>query len=287
MRVSVNVIRTNHHSSNVCRHMAEGVEAAGDKIEMRSDSDADMKGFDAAIFWGFWENCQRIVEVCRREGKPWVYVDLAYWGRDKNYFKVSVNERHPDDYLMKWDAPSDRWDALGLEIKPWRKPSTTAPIILAGMSGKAAWSWKFGPTVQQAGNVYERWAVAQIKNHTERQIIYRPKPNWVAATPIDGASYDKTRPVELMLKGAHCVVTHHSNVGTDAIIAGVPVFTRRGAAIHMGMSDSHLSEIEAPVYPDGREQWAANLAYCQWTLNEMAAGACWKHLKARVLKEMV
>jgi hypothetical protein len=261
--------------------MAEGCSAIGDKVQIRTDADADMKDFDVAIFWGFWENCQRIVEVCRRENKPWVYVDLAYWRREFGYFKVTVNDRHPEAYLMNRQAPSDRWDSLHVRIEPWKKESAaTAPVLVAGMSGKAAWSWKF-----QAAE-YERNVIARLRNITKRPIIYRPKPNWHQAAHIDGSKFDKLTPVDKALATAHCVVTHHSNVGCDAIVAGVPVFCRRGAALPMSLPDSDLTKIETLFYPEGREQWAANLAYCQWNLQEMAGGECWKYLKAHVLSDL-
>jgi hypothetical protein len=280
MRVSVNIIKTTFLSGRVCGAMAEGIEACGDKVDRRSDLEHRMKGYDAAVFWGYWEPCQLIERSCREAGIPFVYVDLAYWGREQNYYKAAVNARHPTTYLMLNPMPSDRWDALGVKIQPWRRSegSVLRPIVVAGMSGKGAWSWGF------QGGQYEKWAIGELRRFSERPIIYRPKPNWAQAKPITDTAFDRTSPVGSLLNTAHCVVTHHSNVGSDAIVAGVPVFTRHGAAIHMGLPDNDLSRIEAPAYPDGREQWAANMAYTQWTLAEMSAGKCWGHLKQRVLE---
>lgn len=276
MKVSVNIIKNSHNAERVCRAMAEGINRVGDITELRSDHDFRMKGFDAAVFWGYWEPCQLVEKSCREAGIPFVYVDLAYWGRDAGYFKATVNARHPTAYVMNKSLSPDRWNALGIKISPWQHNHGEAPIILAGMSGKGAWSWKF------QGGEYEQKMVKEIRRYTGRSIIYRPKPNWAQAKPIEGTTFDRQTNINRLLGGAHCVVTHHSNVGSDAIVAGVPVFTRHGAALHMGLSDSDLSKIEAPSYPDGREQWVANMAYTQWTLKEMAAGKCWAHLKKEV-----
>lgn len=276
MRVSINIIKSSFNSGRVCRAMAEGVNACGDATELRSDHDFRMKGFDAAVFWGYWEPCQLVEKSCREAGIPFVYVDLAYWGREAGYFKAAVNARHPTAYVMNKSLPADRWDALGVKIASWRRNHHSgAPIILAGMSGKGAWSWGF------KGGEYEQNAVREIRKYSDRPIIYRPKPNWAQAQPIPGTTYDRQSPIGKLLNGAHCVVTHHSNVGSDAVVAGVPVLTRHGAAIHMGLPDD-LTRIESPGEPDGREQWAANMAYTQWTLKEMAAGKCWSHLKKEV-----
>jgi hypothetical protein len=43
------------------------------------------------------------------------------------------------------------------------------------------------------------------------------------------------------------------------------------------VTEHDLSRIEFPIKPD-RDQWAANLAYTQWTMDEMARGWAWAHL---------
>lgn len=271
MRVSINIITGSPNPTSVCGAFAEGVRTFGDQAVKRSDRDFNMGGFDAVVFWGYWENCQKVEAAAREKGIPFIYVDLAYWRREQGYYKASLNFRHPTKYIMKMDCPPDRWDSLGLKIKPWTKDGST--VIVAGMSGKGAWSWK------QAAGAYEAAAIAKLQELTKRRIIYRPKPNWHQAMPIAGSAFDRTTSIDALLRSTHCVVTHHSNVATDAIIAGVPVITRHSAALPMGLPDTELDRIETPVYPDGREQWAANLAYCQWTLKEMANGTCWRYMR--------
>jgi hypothetical protein len=272
MRVSVNILEQNPNAAKVTRPFAEGITAAGDTVIVRSERDSDMRGFDAAVFWGYVTSCQQIEAACRQKGIPFIYVDFGYWRREKGYYKAALNARHPTAYLMQRAMPADRWESLRMTIQPWRKKNG-GPIILAGMSGKGAWSWNW------KDSAYETAVVNDLKDLTKRKLIYRPKPNWHQSTPIRGTIFDRLTPIDKLLNGAHCVITHHSNVGSDAIIAGVPVFTKHGAALPMGLLDTELARIEDPAYPDGREQWAANLAYCQWTLQEMASGKCWKHMR--------
>jgi len=77
--------------------------------------------------------------------------------------------------------------------------------------------------------------------------------------------------------GCHAVVTHHSNIAIDALVNGVPAFCWSGAATCMSLQD--LAQIEKPLRPPAREQWLANIAWCQWTVGEMASGAMWRQLK--------
>jgi hypothetical protein len=71
-------------------------------------------------------------------------------------------------------------------------------------------------------------------------------------------------------------VTWTSNVAVEAIVAGVPAFVSRysAAAPMAGMLDTLEHRIETPPMPDGREGWAASLAYGQFTLAEIASGYC-------------
>lgn len=270
MRVSINVLSRNGNAVRTCRPFAQGVERCGDKVKLRTENDYQMDDFDIAILWGFLVPCQTIIKSCRDSGKPFIFIDLGYWRRDHHYVKVTVNDRHPTAYLMKQPMPATRFNKLKLTIKPWRG-STNGYILLAGMSGKAAWSWNL------VAESYEREAVAELRKHTQRSVVYRPKPNWQEAQPIDGTKLDKRTQLEVALREASCVVTHHSNIGCDAVLEGIPVLSKCGAVSALVPYDlKHLEKLECPV---DREQWCYNLAYCQWTLNELADGSCWNHFK--------
>jgi len=81
---------------------------------------------------------------------------------------------------------------------------------------------------------------------------------------------------ERLFKDCHAIVTHHSNVAIDGLFAGVPGFCFDGAAKCMTLQD--LSQIEKPIRPPGRLQWLANVAWCQWDINEIRSGAMWRFL---------
>lgn len=270
MRVSVNIIAYNSNSKMTCRAMAKGIAANGDEAVLRSEYDDDMSGFDAAVLWGYTTPCQRIIRNCETLGIPWLFMDLGYWRREKGYFKVVVNNRHPY-YLLEQNYPDDRWRKLKLEIKPW-KVNDSGAILVAGMSGKASWSW--GLQTEE----YERAVIAELQTRMpDRLIIYRPKPSWGSATKIPGSKYDRRTPLANLWPNLYCVVAHHSNVCCDALVEGIPVFSKYGAASLLGPHD--LSFLPRLSMPDNRERWAANLAYSQWTTHEMSTGACWAHFK--------
>lgn len=268
MRVSVNILNRNGSAGKTCEAFAKGIARSGDEAVKRTDKDHNMQGFDAAVLWGYVTTCQNVIKSCKDKGIPWVFLDMGYWQR-ADHFKVAVNERHGTAYFMDKPKPPDRFKKFRISVKPWRKKGGN--ILLAGMSAKAAWSWGL------QNEEYEKNTVYQLQRLTAREIIYRPKPNFVEAQPISGSKMDRHTPVEVALLRAHCVIAHHSNLACDALLEGVPVLCKYGLASVLAPYD--LTSVEHPFYPEGREQWAYNAAYCNWSLEEMASGKCWGFLK--------
>lgn len=249
---------------------ASGARARSMRIEFYRYGHA--QDYDAAAFWGFIEPCQNVMRDFRAVGKPVIYIDQGYWGRGKNgHFKVSVNARHPTAYFQRRPHRGDRARALGITAKPWT--GNGGHILVAGMSAKAAWAEKLEPVES-----FERGAIDTLRKATDRPIIYRPKPSWKDAKPIEGIEYsDPLQSLAEALTDCHAVVTHHSNVAVDGLVDGIPCFVWDGVATKMGSSDLRL--IDKPLRPDDRDQWCADVAYTQWTMQEMRQGLVWRHFK--------
>lgn len=254
--------------------MFAGVQRFGDKAELKSS--LTYKGipeYDVIVFYGLAGGLDRLFTDYRKTRKA-VYVDLGYWGRRKRsrydgYHKLAVNARHPTDYFQTRPHSADRFKQHGVPIRPWRE--TGRHILVAGMSAKAAHAEGLSP------HSWERATIQRLRQLTDRPIIYRPKPNWIEAKPIPGSIFDKTTPLEAALHDCHAVVTHHSNVAVDALLAGVPCICPHGVA--SVLSGHRLEDIEALRKAVGRGQWAADLAWTQWSVDEMKSGAAWRYLR--------
>lgn len=253
--------------------MAEGVRRSGAEADLRpSTSYSGQPHHDVAIFYGLASGLDRVF-ADYRTGRRAVYVDLGYWNRRKRtrwdgYHKVAVNSRHPTDYFQRRRHGPERFLQHGVEIKPWREDGRH--ILVAGMSAKAAYAEGLLP------HQWERETIARLRQITRRPIVYRPKPNWGDAKPIIGSTFDKDSTLEQALADCHAVVAHHSNVAVDALIAGVPCVCPGGVASLL--SAHRLEDVENPPTPDGREQWAADLAWTQWTVDEMRLGKAFQYL---------
>ena len=265
-------------SQKIATALGLGASAAGYKALIRMDNYYRQPIGDIAAFYGYQKSFPRIMAEYIAAGKTVVFVDLGYWGRRlggryKGYHKVTINGRNPDKYLMKRNRDANRITLLGIKALPWRSDGNF--IIVAGMSDKSANSYGLKP------EEWERWAVAELQKHTIRPIIYRPKPSWLAAKPIPGSHFQPAQKssdaTAKTFAGCHAVVTHHSNIAIDALVNGVPSFCWDGAATCMSLQD--LSKIEKPLRPPARDQWLANIAWCQWSVPEIASGAMWRSLK--------
>jgi hypothetical protein len=258
------VCLTDHRLSryrHIAMAMTEGIERCGDKAVISDLREPAVAG-DAAVMWGWKKN------ALFAPYRQFVYADLGYWARDQ-YYRVGVNGWSPEKYVCA-GLPSSRFEALGLEIKPWQTGRNE--ILIAGCSPKSA---------LDHGLEYMAWEAqaAQQLAKCGAPLMYRPKPTDKLKTPLAGVGYDQ-RPVGDALRTARAVVTHHSNAAIDALLAGIPAHSETGAAAVMSLPLNQL--LEAPE-PAGRAQFLHDIAWLQWTLAEMRSGACWAHLKERGL----
>lgn len=268
--------------------MAEGIRRVGDKPRLINEEYKGTVDADAAVFYGFQPSLRRCMRDYVLAGKHAVHIDLGYWsrryrGNRYGYHRFSINSHHPVDYFQKVKHPQDRADELGITLEHWKNGGSY--ILLCGMSDKAA------GVVGLGYHEWERDAVRQIAKVTKRPIWFRPKARKQGTyEKITGATLmpprtrldEKGYPISdiaVALADAFCVVSHHSNTGIDAIIAGVPCFQVDGVALPMGLSD--FRKIETPKEPtqDERRQWANDVAYTQFNLEEMRAGVPWRHFK--------
>ncbi|MHB1086129.1 MAG: hypothetical protein ACYCZ0_00080 [Minisyncoccota bacterium] len=254
--------------------MREGIARAGDSTKIISSTSYRGPESDIAVFYGFDLNLRRVFNEYRAAGKTVVYVDLGYWGRRDGgaltgYHKIVVNARHPTAYFQNRNRDPVRAQRFGLKFEDWQRGRY---ILVAGMSAKSAEVEGYRPAE------WERTAINTIRHLTDRPIIYRPKPSWKDAKPIPGADFQPgINDLQDLLLDCHAVVTHHSNVAIDGLLAGIPAYCVAGAATRLAHTDIQM--IETPRFPSDREAFVNDLAYTQYTPAEMRAGVAWRYLK--------
>lgn len=271
---------TNRRSHVVCDAMLAGIRRVGeDDVEIALSTQYTQALHDVAVFYGLAGRLGDVMTTfSASKVRRAVHIDLGYFGRRDGgrmagYHKITVDDRHPTAYFRSREHSGHRIRQFGIKPAPWREPNPNAPVIIAGMGPKGA---------AAEGYLHGEWeteAARIIRRYSKRPIIYRPKPNCPGSPAIAGTIYTPPDSVPLLtqLAGAHAIVSHHSNANVEALVAGIPSFTEAGVAMAMGLSD--LAMIETPLMPLTRDQWLADIAWCQWSVAEMAEGKPWRHLK--------
>lgn len=280
LEVAVYGIAGHRRSTVCCQAMYAGIKAVGDHARLLVESDYRAPHFDLAVFYGYTPTLRQIMAEYIAAGRHAVYIDLGYWGREglHGHHKISVDGRHPTPYFRAGEHNGVRARKLGLAVEPWR--GRGKHILLAGMGAKAA------EVEGKAPEEFERSAIEWLQRVTDRKIIYRPKPSWMQSQPLAGTRFSwggpprpgyRTERLHEVLKDCHAIVTHHSNVAVEGIVAGIPAWCWKGVAVPMASQDPR--SIDDPYRPEGREQWVNDITYCQWSVEEMSAGLPWRHLK--------
>lgn len=241
----INVFCVPHEKTSplISQAMLQGFPNA----RLAKDKDTgDWAGFGSPETW-------ESLMCARRAGRNFYYGDHAYFGRHE-YYRITKNAfQHrgigiPDFDKLKNHLPGG--------VRPWRKGDHVIVCVQSQSHfdrfGKSKWLEE---------------TLARLKRATDRRIIVREKRS--------------PKPLSAELKNAWCVVTHSSNAAVEAILAGVPaICTADCAASIMSLRDP--INIEYPLRPDGREEWAAVLAANQWNLEDIANGTAWKALNETV-----
>ena len=142
------------------------------------------------------------------------------------------------------------------------------------------------------GTNITEWAadtIEQIRQHTNRPIILRTpqlerefdRDNIIRITRVDGVSIQQGTKENLFatLDDAYATVTFSSGFGIDSVIRGTPTIAMDPGNFAYSLGNNKLSQIENLVRSNDRQQWLNNLAYAQWSRQEIKNGEAWAHIR--------
>lgn len=207
-------------------------------------------------------------EIIRRQreaGRLVLVIEKGFVKRDE-YYHVGFNGLNGRASFRNADMPPDRWDKLGVELKDWKRGEH---VLLCG---QVPWD----ASVQYTKHI--QWCqqtMAKLRKLTNRPIRFRPHPKANVNYGIYGEI--STASLEEDLKDAHAVVTFNSNSAVEAVIEGIPIFAEDMGSMAYEVATNQLALIATPKMPK-RINWACDLAYAQWNLEEMERGEPWQHL---------
>lgn len=225
---------------------------------------------------------------------------------NKKYYRFAWNSflRNEANFGPSGNS-DDRWKAIQkqhqIEIKPWRH--TKGKYILIVLQHVIDTS--LFRMIEYYGSYY-KWlynTISRIRATSDIDIVIRPHPkhgmyseffeahripdvlsefanvHWSSNQGAQGFNGGKY--LQRDLDDAQAVVGWTSNALTEAVCYGIPVYAMSPGAMAypMGYSDlSSVDDVHLRRHPD-RQQWLNDLAYSQWTFEEIANGTAWNHIK--------
>jgi hypothetical protein len=240
-------------------------------IEPEVRSADNWRASDLAVVWGHRDKA--LHEIQRAHGGRYLVLERAYIGdihERRRWTSSGYDGLNGRADFCNENSPPDRWEKYFSDvIKPW-KTGGDYTLVMGQVPGDSSLQ---GVDID---GWYEE-AAANLKAEWSKPVRFRPHPvavernqvGEVHGTTLDAGSLANA------LDGAACVATWNSNTGVDAVLAGVPVIACDRGSMAWSVSARDYSHCARPE----REQWAANLAYCQWLEEEIASGETWEHLR--------
>jgi hypothetical protein len=242
------------------RAFVEGLQQAGYRIYYSAQGLQPTKQ-DVMLCWNRGGAFGDQANLWERHGGTVMVAENGYIGRDKDGVQLYALALHGHNGSGAWPrGGSERFDALGIEVKPWR--SVGDHIVVRGQRGIGSRSMASPP----------RWhehTATVLEMSTHRRVVVQEHPRKPACDP------EVTAQIVESLAGAHAMCIWASAAGVRALVEGVPVFY---AAPHWICEDAarryvNTSMIEHPLMDDNARRAALNrMAWAQWTVDELASG---------------
>lgn len=256
---------------------AEGLRAAG--CEVRTGMPSGLDASTVVLMWNRYGDNDVYADRVEAAGGTVLVAENGYIGAGggtpkhtqgpgNHYYALA---RHAHNGRGQWHVGGpERWDALGVAVKPWRAEGDHI-LVCANRS--------FG---MRGAIMAPDWALdvaGRLKRVTRRPIRIRQHPG----------NFDAKVPLARDLENAHACVIWSSSCGVHALVAGVPVICEapwwicktatygNPAAVDDLVLDKHW-QIALGMQ---RDLALHRLAWAQWTVEEIASGEPFRYLLAQ------
>lgn len=230
--------------------------------------ECDPNKYDIAVMWGgrFVRERQQMIDA----GKDYLIMERGYFNDRFAWTSIGWNGLNGEADFNNHNMPWDRWNAIGAKLGLWKDGGEY--VLVTGQVP--------GDMSVQGMNLNRQYAdiAEKIRKHTDLPIVFKPHPLRPEMAGPEGCRVFRGSMDDALKRAALCV-TINSNSAVDAVLAGVPTITLDKKSMAWDVTSHTIDgkNVKSPYKPQ-RYQWAANLAYTQWTLDEMREGLPWEHL---------
>ncbi|MCD4511773.1 hypothetical protein LQT97_11035 [Brucella pseudogrignonensis] len=218
---------------------------------------------DIAIVWS-WKQ-PRIIEDAQQANRLLIVMERGFLQPRFEWVSLALNGFNDRGYFPPGNDNGERWRRhFSHHLRPWQERKGYV-LLIGQVPGDASLN----------GTNIISWAQSRtdMLRRAGHKVVYRPHPQADTATP-DGAACSR-RDLKSDLSGATFVVTYSSTTAVEAILEGVPACVEDAGSVAYPMASHHIDE---PLRRPDRTQWCHDLAWRQWTLEELRDGSAWRHL---------
>lgn len=258
------------NSVPVFQAFEHALSARGHKIT-RHDMDADVAVIWSVLWQGRMQPNQGVWDYYRQSGRAVIVLEVGGLHRGHTW-RVGVNGVNGGAEFGICGMGPERATELGLKLCPWRNQGEH--IIIATQHHNSQ-QWAGQPPVQQ----WIQETVSTIRQYSSRLIVIRSHPRAAISVSLPDVTLQSPQHIpdtydcydfSSALDRAWAVVNWNSNPGVEATIRGVPAFVGP-TSLASPVANLDLASIENPRLTD-RQQWLNDLAYTEWTVDEIAQG---------------
>lgn len=253
MRFSVVANTRAQHQVGHQQALAEGLRKFGVDPVITSSAHPSIK---YVACWGW-----RLGAALRQQGHEVLVMERGYLG--DRFMWTSLGWNGLNGYAEFPAHPESGRFNQHHKMRPWRETDGKYVVVMgqvpgdASLRGRNMVPWYESVAVMAADAyglpvLFRNHPVAAQKGHNIR-------PRHTA--PAAGTMED-------VLKDAHVVITYNSNSAVDSVLAGVPTVTMDRGSMAWDVTGHNIGEL---VKPD-RAAWAEQLAWKQWTIDEITSG---------------
>jgi hypothetical protein len=213
------------------------------------------------------------IDSCVAISRDFYYIDTGYVGNfpsvgnnggKKIWHRVVKNE---NQHCVIRDVPADRWNALinqdvRLKWKGWKNHNKKILLVLPN------------PKACRYYNLdYDTW----VTETTEKIKTYSNLPIEVRVKGARSARNTGYTIYDAFDSGVYATVAMNSIAALESVLYGIPAFVSVPCAASP-VASNDLSQLANPFKPDTDTIWrqSRNIAYGQFTLDEIVNGTAWK-----------
>lgn len=247
-----------------------GLEAAGYRVQTSAPERAQPG--DVLVIWNRYGQFDKMAERFSQAGGQVVVAENPYLGLkdargEPAGYAMSLDGHNGSGQWFPRDDGGDRFHALGLAVQPWQD-NPQGHLLICGQRGIGS------PTMASPPDWHGVLA-RHLASRTRRRLLVRPHP--------EGPGKPSTT-LEQDMAGAWAALIWSSSSGLQALLRGIPVFY---AAPHWIGAPGALrlwpiDSLETPLRSDDARMTALReMAWAQWSLDEITSGSPFRHLLQR------